>query len=166
MKAALLFDFVVDKANKTILIKREFAAGRSLVWDAYTKSELLDQWWAPKPWRSKTKKMDFREGGEWHYAMVGPEGEEHWALAKYLRINPKTSFTVKDSFADSEGHVNKELPESNWEMKFSDQDDRTLVEGRLSYDSLEQLEATIQMGFKEGLSQAMENLDALLPSLK
>ncbi len=166
MKAALLFDFVVDKANKTILIKREFAAGRSLVWDAYTKSELLDQWWAPKPWKSKTKKMDFREGGEWHYAMVGPEGEEHWALAKYLRISPKTNFTVKDSFADAEGKVNTTMPESTWNVKFSDHGDHTLVENHLSYDSLEQLEATIQMGFKEGLTMAMENLDSLLASMK
>ncbi|HCS20258.1 MAG TPA: ATPase [Bacteroidetes bacterium] len=166
MKAALLFDFVVDKANKTILVKREFAAERALVWDAYTKSELLDQWWAPKPWKSKTKKMDFREGGEWHYAMVGPEGEEHWALAKYQRINPKTTFTVKDSFADADGNVNKELPESTWNIVFSDQGDHTLVENRLSYDSLEQLEAVIQMGFKEGLTMAMENLDRLLASIK
>lgn len=166
MKAALLFDFVVDKANKTILVKREFAAGRSLVWDAYTKSELLDQWWAPKPWRSKTKKMDFREGGAWHYAMVGPEGEEHWALAKYLRINPKTNYTVKDSFADAEGNVNKELPESTWNVTFSDHGDHTLVENHLSYDTLEQLEEIIKMGFKEGLSMAMENLDSLLASLK
>ncbi|MHB1277529.1 MAG: SRPBCC family protein [Bacteroidia bacterium] len=166
MKAALLFDFVVDKANKTILVKREFAADRSLVWDAYTKSELLDQWWAPKPWKSKTKKMDFREGGSWLYAMVGPEGEEHWALAKYQRINPKTDFTVKDSFADAEGNVNKQLPESIWNVKFSDHGNNTLVENQLSYDTLEQLEEIIKMGFKEGLTMAMENLDSLLASMK
>lgn len=166
MKAALLFDFVVDKANKTILIKREFAAERALVWDAYTQSELLDQWWAPKPWKSKTKKMDFREGGSWHYAMVGPEGEEHWALAKYQRINPKTNFTVKDSFADAEGNVNKLLPESTWNITFSDHGKNTLVKNHLSYDTLEQLEEVIKMGFKEGLTMAMENLDSLLASMK
>jgi uncharacterized protein YndB with AHSA1/START domain len=164
MKAALFFDFVVDKENKTILVKREFAANRDLVWDAYTKSDLLDQWWAPKPWKSETKKMDFREGGQWHYAMVGPEGEKHWAIAKYERIQPKTTFTVKDSFADAEGKINEEMPQSTWEVVFKDRDDRTLVENHLRYDTLEQLEATIQMGFKEGLTMAMENLDALLAS--
>ena len=42
-------DLVVDKETKTVTITAEFDAGRDLVWDAYTKPELLDRWWAPKP---------------------------------------------------------------------------------------------------------------------
>ena len=78
MSTNLAFDFSVNKETNTITVKREFAAELSLVWDAYTKSEILDQWWAPKPWKARTKTMEFREGGYWHYAMVGPAGEEHW----------------------------------------------------------------------------------------
>ncbi|MEW6362751.1 MAG: SRPBCC domain-containing protein, partial [Acidobacteriota bacterium] len=48
-------DFKVDKAAKTIEITAVFDAGLDLVWDAYTKPELLDRWWAPKPFVSKTK---------------------------------------------------------------------------------------------------------------
>lgn len=77
MSKNLNFDFVVNKDNNTIKISREFAAHISLVWDAYTTSEILDKWWAPKPWKARTKKMDFRVGGSWLYAMVGPAGEEH-----------------------------------------------------------------------------------------
>ena len=73
MTATLLFDFIVNKENNTINIEREFAAGLDLVWDAWTKPEILDQWWAPQPFRTKTKSMDFREGGSWHYAMIGPD---------------------------------------------------------------------------------------------
>lgn len=51
----LLFDFEVDKSNKTVFIIKEFNAGLDLVWDAFTKQEILDQWWAPKPWTSRTK---------------------------------------------------------------------------------------------------------------
>ena len=51
----LLFDFTVDKAAKTVNITREFDANLSLVWDAFTKAEILDQWVAPKPFTSKTK---------------------------------------------------------------------------------------------------------------
>jgi uncharacterized protein YndB with AHSA1/START domain len=53
----LLFDFTVDKAAKTVYITREFDAGLDLVWDAFTKAEILDQWVAPKPWTSRTKFM-------------------------------------------------------------------------------------------------------------
>ena len=45
----LLFDFTVDKATATIHITREFAADLDLVWDAFTKAEILDQWMGPKP---------------------------------------------------------------------------------------------------------------------
>ncbi len=93
MSTNLALDFSVNKENKTISIKREFNAERPLVWDAYTKSEILDQWWAPSPWKARTKTMDFREGGHWHYAMVGPEGEEHWALVNYKTIQPLQKFT-------------------------------------------------------------------------
>ena len=59
MKNNLLFDFTVDKATKTVFINREFDADLSLVWDAFTKQEILDQWWAPKPLTSKTKYYGF-----------------------------------------------------------------------------------------------------------
>ena len=166
MKHDLAFEFSVNKENKTITVKREFAAELPLVWDAYTKSEILDQWWAPKPWKSRTKSMDFREGGYWHYAMVGPEGEEHWALANYKTIDPKKRFTALDGFADAEGVVNTEMPQSKWEVSFTPKEEVTLVENLITFDDLAQLETTIQMGFKEGLTAAMENLDALLAAQK
>ena len=166
MKHDLAFEFSVNKENKTITVKREFAAELPLVWDAYTKSEILDQWWAPKPWKSRTKSMDFREGGYWHYAMVGPEGEEHWALANYKTIDPKKRFTALDGFVDAEGVVNTEMPQSKWEVCFTPKEEVTLVENLITFDDLAQLETTIQMGFKEGLTMAMEGLDALLAAQK
>lgn len=166
MSINLLMDFSVDKENNTITVKREFAAEVALVWDAYTKSELLDQWWAPRPWKAKTKTMDFKEGGHWLYAMVGPNGEEHWAIANYKNIQVHKAFTGLDAFADADGNVNKDMPQSKWEVTFTGKGEKTLVQLQISYADLAQLEATIQMGFKEGLSMAMENLDELLPSLK
>ncbi len=162
----LAFDFLVDKENNSITVKREFAAELPLVWDAYTKSEILDQWWAPKPWKAKTKIMDFREGGHWHYAMVGPNGEEHWALANFEQIQVQRRYTGLDAFADANGTINKEMPQSKWDVRFTGKGEITLVEFHITYGDLAQLEATIQMGFKEGLTMAMEGLDELLPSLK
>ena len=166
MTTNLAFDFSIDRENKTIKVKREFAAELPVVWDAYTKSEILDQWWAPKPWKARTKKMDFREGGHWLYAMVGPEGQEHWAVANYKTIQVQKKFTGLDAFADAEGNINKDMPQSKWDVTFTDKGQVTLVEFHITYEDLAQLEATLQMGFKEGLSMAMEGLDELLPSLK
>ena len=166
MNNTLAFDFSVNKENKSVTIIREFAAELPLVWDAYTKSEILDQWWAPKPWKARTKNMDFREGGQWLYAMVGPNGEEHWSVVNYHSIQIEKKFTGLDAFTDGAGNVNKDLPRSNWEVTFHDKGPVTRVEYHISYDDLAQLEAILQMGFKEGLTIAMEGLDELLPTLK
>lgn len=160
------YDFSVNKKEKSITVKRVFAAERSIVWDAFTKRELLDQWWAPKPWKARTKSIDFREGGHWHYAMVGPDGEEHWALVDYFQIEPQKCFCGLDAFADEKGLVNKDLPQSNWEVAFTDKGSETMVQFDITYDDLAQLEATIQMGFKEGLAMALDGLDEVLNTMK
>ncbi len=103
MTLKLQFDFVVDQEKSTITIKREFAGKRQLVWDCHTKSELLDRWFAPKPLTTKTKSMDFREGGHWHYAMVDPTGQEYWGRVDYLTIQPIDNYTSFDGFSDATG---------------------------------------------------------------
>ncbi len=164
MNNNLLMDFTVDRENSTVKVKREFAASISNVWAAWTESELLDQWWAPKPWKSKTKKMDFKEGGQRLYAMVGPEGEEHWALADYKSITPQTNFKFLDAFCDNEGHINNDLPRSQWSVDFTESNKLTIVYIEIKHEKLADLEAIIQMGFKEGFTMALEGLDELFIS--
>lgn len=164
MSINLTTDFSVNKENNTITVKREFAAELTLVWDAFTKSEILDQWWAPKPWKSRTKSMDFKVGGRRLYAMIGPEGEEHWALADFKSITPKTNFKFHDAFCDNEGNINNDLPRSNWNVDFSESNDSTIVDIELKYEKLSDLEAIIQMGFKEGFTIALNGLDEIFAS--
>src|SRR4030095_10075784 len=116
-------EFIVDKAAKTVVINAEFDAELDLVWDAYTKPELLDQWYAPKPWMSRTKHMDFSVGGRRFYAMVSPEGQERWAIQKYTSITPKTNFKFFNAFADE--NENPELPGSDWDLNFSEKAETT-----------------------------------------
>lgn len=159
------FDFLVDKEKNTITIKREFAAKRQLVWDCYTKSELLDQWFAPKPLTTKTKFMDFSEGGHWHYAMVEPNGQEFWGRIDYQTIQPIDNYTSLDGFCDDTGTLNPELPRSKWNVTFSDVATHTLVETVVSYTSAEAIQQVIEMGLKEGLTSTLERLDELLLTL-
>ncbi len=166
MNHNLAFDFSVDKDNRTITVTREFAAERPLVWDAYTKAEILDKWWGPKPWNARTKSMDFRDGGKWLYSMVGPNGEEHWSIVNYTKISPQRSFAGLDAFTDEDGTINSDMPRSKWEVSFAGKGENTQVKMHISYDDLAQLEETIKMGFKEGLSTGMKQLDELLPTLK
>jgi uncharacterized protein YndB with AHSA1/START domain len=163
MKNNLLFDFIVDKQAKTVIVNREFAAELPLVWDAYTKQELLDQWWAPKPWESRTKFMDFRVGGRRFYAMVSPDGQERWSIQKYTSISPKTNFKIFNAFADKD--ENPELPGSDWDLNFSEQSGTTKVSITIKNESLARLEKMIEGGFREGSMMTMKNLDDLLATL-
>ncbi len=162
MNKNLTFDFSVNKETSTVHVKKEFAAGLDLVWDAYTKAELLDQWWAPKPWKSNTKSMEFEEGGRRLYAMIGPEGEEHWALTGFTSISPKTNFKYLDAFCDNEGNISDEMPRSDWEFNFTDKGNYTLVDITIKHNTAADLETIIAMGFKEGFTSALNGLDELL----
>ncbi|HLY68404.1 MAG TPA: SRPBCC domain-containing protein [Puia sp.] len=159
----LLFDFTLDKSKKTAFINREFDADLSLVWDAFTKQEILDQWWAPKPWASKTKVMNFKVGGRRFYAMVSPEGQERWSIQKYTSISPKTNFKFLNAFADKD--ENPELPGSDWDLSFSEENGKTKVSVSIYNESLERMEKMIEMGFKEGFMMTLNSLADLLPTL-
>lgn len=165
MKNKLLFDFLVDKEKNTITVNREFRAGRQLVWDCYTKSELLNQWFAPEPLTTKTKSMEFREGGHWHYAMVEPNGTEYWGWTEFETIKPIDFYTTLDAFSNEAGEINAELPRAKWRITFSDKGTNTLVQTVVTYDSLEALETVIKMGMKDGLTSTLEKLDKLLEGL-
>ena len=163
MNNDLLFDFNVDKAAKTVYITREFNAGQSLVWDAFTKAELLDQWGAPAPMRAKTKYMDFKVGGQRFYAMISPDGQERWSIQRYTSITPKTNFKIFNAFADKD--ENPQLPGSEWDHTFSELNGTTKVSISIYNESLARLEKMIEMGFKDGYTMSMKNLEALLSTL-
>ncbi len=163
MKNNLLFDFTVDKAAKTVFVSKEFAAGLSLVWDAFTKQEILDQWWAPKPWVSKTKFMDFKVGGRRFYAMVGPEGQEQWSIQEFTSVTPKTNFKMLNAFADKD--ANPDLPGSEWDLDFSEQNGITKVSITIYNDSIERMENMIEMGFQGGFTMTLNYLENLLETL-
>ncbi len=165
MSNNLLFDFTVDKATNTVFVKREFAAELPLVWDAFTKQEILDQWWGPKPWKAKTKIMNFENGGRRFYAMVGPEGQEHWSIQEFTSISPKTNFKMLSFFTDKDENINPEMPASNWDLNFSEQNGTTKVSITIKHDSLDQLEKMIEMGFQGGFTMGLHQLDELLLTL-
>lgn len=166
MKSNLQFDFLADKEKNTLTIRREFAADRQLVWDFHTKSELLEQWFAPRPFTTKTKSMDFREGGYWLYAMIDPTGPEYWGRMDYLKIQPTEKYTGLDAFCDDKGEINPELPRAEWNVTFTDLGENALVETVVTYNSLADLETVIQMGMEEGMTSTLEKLDEIFANLK
>lgn len=181
MSSNLLFNFTVDKSTSTVFVEKEFDAELPLVWDAFTKQEILDQWWAPKPFISRTKYMEFKVGGRRFYAMVSPEGEEiGWQIFDYTSITPRSNFKCFSVFTDKD--ENPLLPGASWDLNFSEQNARSSRRGRaggndparrgitkvsisIYFESLEELEKMIELGFKEGFTVTLNELELLLQQL-
>ena len=154
--------FTKDEANATLTIERSFAAPAGRVWRAMTDAAILDQWWAPHPWKAETLHMDFRVGGYWHYAMNGPDGERHFGRMNFLEIEPGRRYKAADVFADESGATNENLPEQTFDTTLVEQGGQTKVVTVVSYSSLADLEKIIEMGMQEGLSMAQDQLEVLL----
>jgi uncharacterized protein YndB with AHSA1/START domain len=156
-------EILKDLPNRRLTVSRAFAAPVEKVWRAWTEAGQLDKWWAPKPWRAITKSMDFTQGGKWLYCMTGPNGDEkQWCRVDFPSIDPGKSFTTKASFCDEDGNINNSFPAMYWDIQFNPADAGAVVAITISFDKEEDLEKIVQMGFEQGFSMGLGNLDELL----
>ncbi|MBK9177831.1 MAG: SRPBCC domain-containing protein [Flavobacteriales bacterium] len=162
MNKQALFNFIVQKEARSITVERSFSAPLDPVWAAWTEADILCHWWAPKPYACVIKSLDFREGGRWLYYMEGPTGDRHHCFFDYETVRPKTFFSGNDGFCDDAGIFNKTMPRMKWESHFSEEGGSTLVRIRIHFNTADDLDKVIQMGFKEGFTMGLEQLDALL----
>jgi uncharacterized protein YndB with AHSA1/START domain len=157
---------VKNLKEKSILVSRVFNAPLEKVWRAYSESELLEKWWAPLPWKAETKTMNFTVGGYWLYAMVSPENEKHWGRMDYIAIRPHESIEIKDSFCDEEGNINPSLPVSTGTIAFTTTDAGTLVEFNMVYSTEKEVQTIIEMGFEQGITICLEQLETMFEENK
>ena len=160
MKNELFFDFEIDEKTSTVKVIRTFAAPLKLVWQAWTKAEILDQWWAPEGYRSNTKTLEFKEGGMRHYQMQGPDNFEMWGITSYSKILLHYKFSGNEYSADAQAVISTELPPSDYQITFLDEGEKTRIEHHTSYKTMEHLKQSLEYGFKEGMLGAFERLDA------
>jgi uncharacterized protein YndB with AHSA1/START domain len=153
-----------DLVNRKIVVTREFKAPKEKVWSAWTEREILDKWWAPKPWKAETKTMNFTDGGMWLYAMVGPQGEQHWSRTDFEKIDTGNSFTAYSRFSDENGGYLDKSVSSHWQVKFASAGANTIVETTLTFDNIETMNTLVAMGFEGGFTMGLNNLEELLAS--
>ena len=165
VKNNLLFDFTVDKATNTVFITREFAAELSLVWDAFTKPEILDQWGTPEPWATQTISMDFKVGGRRFYKMISPEGQEYFSVQDFTSISPKTNFKYISGMSDKDENINPEFYGAENNLDFSEANGVTIFRMNIKYKDLATLEMMANDRFKEGFTMTLSSLEKLLATL-
>lgn len=162
----LLFDFTVDKSTNTILVVREFDAELSLVWDAFTKQEILDQWGTPPPWKTQTLSMDFKVGGRRFFKMISPEGQEHFSVQDFTSISPKTNFKYISGFSDKDSTINPELYGTENSLDFSEANGVTTFRMSIKYKDTAMLQMMANDQFKTGFKMTLNMLEKLLTTVK
>lgn len=165
METSLQTQITKDLKNKKVTVIRQFDASLDQVWRAWTERELLDQWWAPKPWMAETKSLNFKPGGQWLYAMKGPDGMKIWSLVEFKSIVQYQSFQAISSFCDENGNKNEEFPTMLWKNAFRIDGPGTKVEVEISFTDEADLKKIVEMGFETGFTAALGNLDKLLAGL-
>lgn len=149
-------------AGQQLTVERIFDAPRTLVFDAWSKPELLAQWWGPKGWTLPVCNLDLRPGGVWHYCMRGPAGEESWGKAIYHEIVAPERIVYTDYFSDAEGNISEKMPAASITLLFAEQDGKTKVTSYAQYPTAADLETVIKMGMIEGMTETLDRLDQYL----
>jgi len=159
------FKFTVDKTANTVLINRDFAAELSLVWDAFTKPEILDQWGAPEPWKTQTIYMNFKVGGRRFYKMISSEGQEYYSVQDFTSITPKTNYKYIFGFSDKDENIDPALYGSESDLDFSEANGITTLKMTMKYKDIATLEMMANDRFKEGIKTTLNIVEQILATL-
>lgn len=165
MESDIIFNKDFD--SNSAYVMKIYDADVSTVWNHFTRAELLDQWWGPKPWRCETLKHDFKENGIWLYTMIGPNGEKAgYSRTKYGEIMEHRSFDWMSAFSDENGNVAEDAPQSKWLFGFTGVKEGTKVTVNIHYQSQEIMKKMMDMGFEGGFSMGLNQLEEIFAGLK
>jgi uncharacterized protein YndB with AHSA1/START domain len=146
--------------DEQILITREFDAPRDLVYEAWTTPEHVRRWWTAKRGEVTICEIDLREGGEWRYVMVTPDGMEVGFHGEYREIVPNeriVSTEVYEGFPDAEA-VNT--------LTLTERDGRTTLEVLVQHKTKEHRDGHINSGMEDGMQDAFDLLEDVARSLR
>lgn len=148
---------VTTPTDREILMTRVFNAPRNLVWDAFTKPELLKRWFGPRGWSLEVCQVDLKVGGTWRYVVRGPDGTNMGMRGVYREIVPPDRLVFTEAFDDYPGDslVTTVLVE--------DRGSTTMI-ATLLYSSQEIRDLVIKSGMEHGAAESYDRLAELLVS--
>ena len=154
-----------------IVITREFAASRQLVWDVWTQPEHIEKWFGPKGFNTRVDKQDFKVGGRSSYVMIGPDGAEYPATGVFKEIVPiEKIVSSADGFSDDfeAEHPEMDLPKGTMVMTclFDDLDKRTRLTLITSHSTVEERKKHEAMGVVAGWNSSFDKMDEYLAQVK
>jgi uncharacterized protein YndB with AHSA1/START domain len=143
-----------------ILITREFAAPKHLVYQAWTTPELIKRWWSGDRGEVTSAEVDLRVGGTWRYVIAAGSGFEVAFHGEFREIVPNerlVSTEVYEAMPDGEA-LNT--------ITFTERDGRTTLTLLVEHDSKQTRDMVIESGMESGMQEAMNHLEQVAVSLR
>jgi uncharacterized protein YndB with AHSA1/START domain len=149
---------VTTPTDREIVLTRVFDAPRSLVFDAFTKPELLKRWFGPHGWSLVVCEVDLKVGGTFRFVLRGPDGTDMGMRGVYREIMPPERSVHMESFDDYPG-------ESQVTTVLVEQGGRTTLTATVLYPSQEVRDAVIKSGMEHGAAESYDKLAEYLESV-
>lgn len=150
---------VTTPSDREIVLARVFNAPRHLVFEAFTRPELLKRWFGPHGWSLPVCEVNYRVGGSFRFIMRGPDGNEMGMRGTYKEIAPPDRSVHMESFDDFPGS------ESQVTTVFTEKDGKTTMIATVLYPSKEVRDAVIQSGMEHGAAETYDRLAEMLESI-
>jgi uncharacterized protein YndB with AHSA1/START domain len=148
---------VSTPSDREIVLSRRFDAPRRLVFDAWTKPELLKRWYGARGWNLVLCEVDLRVGGSWRFVSRGPDGAVMGQSGVYRVVLAPERLTYTELFDD------QSYPgESLITHEFVERDGVTTLTSTLLYASREGRDISLAYPMERGIAEAFERLSELL----
>jgi uncharacterized protein YndB with AHSA1/START domain len=141
--------------ERDLTLTRIFNAPRELVFQAWTESEHLQQWWGPHMFTNPECEVDLRVGGAWRIVMRGPDGTDHVSHGVYTEIVPPEKIVFTNNASDKDGN---RLLEGITTVTLEDLGGRTKLTLYTSVKGLVSFAPYMLQGMETGWSQSLERL--------
>ena len=159
-------DITTDPENLTMTLVVDAAAPVERLWRAFTTVDQLSRFWGPPGWPATFTSFDLRPGGRVDYHMTSPQGQRSGGAWEVLNVDEGRGFEVLDSFVGDDGEALEGFPSMRMSFAFEATDAGSRMTNTTYFTSLDALEQVVAMGAVEGSRMAMDQLDAVLVSLR
>ncbi|WP_043661264.1 SRPBCC family protein [Thermocrispum municipale] len=156
---------ITTPTDTQIVISRQFAAPRELVWDAFTKPEHVRNWWGPRKYENHITEIDLRPGGSYRFGQRGPDGMEVLFGGTYREIEPPRRAVYTERWLNMPAELGggaEGSPEAVITATFDEYGGRTTVTLVCEYGSREVRDAVLASGMESGMQESYDRIDEIL----
>jgi uncharacterized protein YndB with AHSA1/START domain len=149
--------------DRELTVTRTFNAPARIVFEAWTKPELLKRWWAPKSFGVSLFECesDLRAGGAYRYAFGRDPNNPEVFSGRYLEVDPPSRLVLTQVY-ERMAHAGEVVVTA----AFEESEGRTRLTLRQLFPSKEALEGALASGMERGMRVTLDQLDELVASMR